>query len=348
MHEKFMKNAVELAQNGITKTNPNPPVGAVIVKNGQIVGQGFHEKAGFDHAEVIAINQAGKNAQGADLYVTLEPCSTAGRKPPCTNKIITSGIKRVFVGSLDPNEKNCNKCKDVLRQHGIDFTVGILKEETDILIEPFSKFITQKRPFFSMKAAISLDGRIASSSGDSKWITNEKSRKFVHELRNRSDAIIIGKNTAVMDNPHLNVRGIENPNKPYKIILGYDEKITLNNNIFKTDKDKVIFFIKKGSNLKPPAGIVHEITNIKDITTILYKMDIMNVLVEGGAKTFKSFLEAKIIDKCYFFISPRIIGGNKLCVPTDFIAGNNISESLLLNKTKIQAFDEDVLVEGYV
>jgi diaminohydroxyphosphoribosylaminopyrimidine deaminase / 5-amino-6-(5-phosphoribosylamino)uracil reductase len=352
MNQKFMQIAIELAKTGLGKTSPNPPVGAVIVKNDNIIGQGFHAKAGLPHAEIIALEQAGEQAQDADMYVTLEPCSTKGKTPPCIDKILESGIKRVFIGSIDPNEQNKNKCKHILEKNNIYYEYGILKQETDELIEAFSCFITKKRPFYIMKTAISLDGRIASNTGDSKWITNEKSRQYVHELRNSVDAILIGKNTLLKDNPSLNVRGIDNPNTPLKIVLGFDNLINKDYNLFK-DNAEVKFYKLVIANKEQQSPVCHSelnpefITDLNDLSTKLYNLNIMSVLIEGGAEVYKSFLEADLIDKFYFFIAPKILGGEKTAVPTTFKGKENIKDSLNLKNVKIKTFENDVLVKGY-
>ncbi len=326
-----MSKAIKLAQKGIGKTNPNPPVGAIIVKNNKIIGQGFHSKAGQDHAEITALKQAGENAKNAGLYVTLEPCSTYGKTPPCTDKIISSGIKHVFIGSIDPNKLNKNKSLKILEKAGIIVETGILKDKTDILIEAFDTFINKKRPFFIMKTAISLDGRIATEGGDSKWITSEESRKYAHKLRNSVDAILVGKNTLLKDNPCLNVRGIKNPNHPYKIILSSNQNISHDLNIFKDDPEKVLIF-----------------NNLQELCEKAYKLNIMRVLIEGGSIVYKSFLEAKLIDKIYFFISPRIIGKGKLCIPQNFLDIKTINQSLMLKNVSYKQINQDILVQGYI
>jgi diaminohydroxyphosphoribosylaminopyrimidine deaminase/5-amino-6-(5-phosphoribosylamino)uracil reductase len=390
MNKKYMFRAIELAKKGIGKTKPNPPVGAVIVKNDVIIGEGYHKKAGDSHAEIAALRQAKKKAKGADLYVTLEPCSSQGKTPPCIDQIIASGIKRVFIGSVDPNIKNREKSFRILKENNIFYEAGVLKEKTDELIMPFCTFIKKKRPMYIMKTAITLDARIASDTGDSKWITNEKSRKFVHKLRNYSDAILIGKNTLIKDNPELTVRGIKGHNNPYKVILGLEESMLQENplnppcqgdsllqenplnppcqgdsllqepplnplcqgdslfqaNIFKENKDKVLFFVRdeKIYEKYKDKFNIYFIKDLNDLSRELYKLNIMSVLIEGGAKIYKSFLQAGLIDKFYFFIAPKIIGGENLCLETSFKISDTMKGALNLKNVKIKQFDDNVCV----
>ena len=200
----FMKLAMQLGLKGKAKTSPNPMVGALVVKNGRIIGEGFHEKCGFSHAEAIALNRAGKNAHGATLFVTLEPCAHFGRTPPCVESIIRSGVKKVVVGMVDPNPLNNGRGISILRQNKINVEVGFLEEELKKMNEVFIKYITKRIPFITVKVAESLDGKIATRSGDSKWITSDKSLSYSHRIRKEYDAIMVGVNTILRDNPKLN------------------------------------------------------------------------------------------------------------------------------------------------
>jgi diaminohydroxyphosphoribosylaminopyrimidine deaminase/5-amino-6-(5-phosphoribosylamino)uracil reductase len=217
----FMKKALALAEKGKGKTNPNPMVGAVVVKKGKIIGKGYHKKAGLPHAEVYALKEAGKNAKGAVLYVTLEPCSTHGRTPPCVPQILDAGIKKVIVAAKDPNPLNKNKGIKMLRSKGIDVFLGMLKNESMKLNEPYNKFITKGIPYVTVKAAMSLDGKIATKTGSSKWISGSSSRKLVKRFRKEADAVLVGRRTYIKDNPRF--QGVKN-----KIILG-KAKVNLKN-----------------------------------------------------------------------------------------------------------------------
>jgi diaminohydroxyphosphoribosylaminopyrimidine deaminase / 5-amino-6-(5-phosphoribosylamino)uracil reductase len=343
---KYMKIAIKLAQKGIGQTNPNPPVGAVIVKNRQVIAKNFHKKVGSEHAEILAIKEAGTEARGADIYITLEPCSSYGKTPPCVEAIIKAGIQRVFIGSVDPNKVNQQKAGGILQQHDIQVQYGVLQSETDKLIEVFTTFIEKKRPFFVFKTAMSLDGRIALQNGCSKWISSEKSRKFVHQLRSQSDAILVGKNTLLVDNPHLDVRYVRSKRMPYKLVLGFDERINFSFNIFKKNKQKVMFFTQKDVFGQQPFN-VQKIGSLIELAAKLYELNVMSVLVEGGAKVYQSFLDAGLIDKFCFFVAPIIMGGDKLAVPINLQSPAVLQDCLHLINLKVKKIAGDIFIEGY-
>ena len=234
--EEYMRRALEIARKGMGKVAPNPMVGCVIVKNGEIIGQGYHERYGHYHAERTALINMGEECKGADLYVTLEPCCHHGKTPPCTDSIIEKGIKRVFVGCLDPNPLIAGKGIQILRENNIEVVTGILEEECLKLNEMFFYYITKKRPYVALKYAMTLDGKIATCIDDSKWVTNEKSREDVHRLRNEYHAIMVGINTVLADDPMLNCR-IPNGTDPVRIICDSRLRIPLDSNIVKTSKD---------------------------------------------------------------------------------------------------------------
>ncbi|MBI2335133.1 bifunctional diaminohydroxyphosphoribosylaminopyrimidine deaminase/5-amino-6-(5-phosphoribosylamino)uracil reductase RibD, partial [Candidatus Daviesbacteria bacterium] len=264
---KFLKETLKLAKKGLGRVSPNPMVGAVIVKNGQIIGKGYHKKFGFPHAEIEALKNCRENPRGATMYVNLQPCSHFGKTPPCIDAIIKAGIKKVICCSLDPNPKIHGKA-------GIEISAGVLEKEARKLNEAFFTFHEKKRPFIAIKFAASLDGKLATRTGDSKWITNEKAREYARSLRARYQAVLVGKNTFLKDQPHLGVR-IKGKKDPLKIVLGL--------------------------SINPK--------NIQDLLSILYKKEIISVLVEGGGKTLGSFIDAKVVDKVYAFHAPIIIGG---------------------------------------
>ncbi len=343
----FMKRAILLAKKGLGKTSPNPPVGAVVVKEGRIVGEGYHQRAGESHAEVIALSAAGDLTQGADMYITLEPCSSYGKTMPCVDAIIAARVARVFIGSIDPNQKNRQRSLGILQSAGIACCYGLLHEKTDHLIRAFDVFINQKRPYYILKAALSLDGRIATYTGNSKWISSDLSRHFDHRLRNTVDAILVGKNTLTVDNPTLNVRNIPRPNKPIKVVLGYDETITPDANIFTDGPDKVVFFVKKGTRVRQriPGTRIFEIEHLQEVSAQLHAMNIMSVLIEVGGGMFTSFMKEGVVDRFYFFISPVLLGGDILGIWPSYKV-ETVSMAPRLKNIAFQRFGDDMLISG--
>ncbi|MDD5681016.1 MAG: bifunctional diaminohydroxyphosphoribosylaminopyrimidine deaminase/5-amino-6-(5-phosphoribosylamino)uracil reductase RibD [Candidatus Omnitrophica bacterium] len=364
----FMLMALKLAEKGLGKTSPNPMVGAVIVKNGRIFGKGYHRKAGCDHAEIAAIKTAGLNAKGATLYVNLEPCNHFGRTPPCTEAIIKSGIKKVVSAMKDPNPLNNGNGFKRLKIAGIKIINGILEKDAKKLNEAFIKYITKKTPFVTVKIAESLDGKIATKTRDSKWISNEKSRQYVHKLRSRVDAIMVGARTVIKDNPLLTSR-ISNKDRrqktedqrPIKIIVDSMLKIPSNAKIFsrkspakviiattkKAPKDRINKFEKIGAEiivLKDVAGKA----DLAQLMKELGKREITSVLVEGGGELIGSLVDAKLVDKFLFFVTPKIIGGRDAITSVEGEGAEKVKQGLILRDIKYKRFDTDLLVEGYV
>jgi len=360
--EYYMKRAIKLAKKGEGKTSPNPLVGAVLAKHGKIIGKGFHKKAGFPHAEAEAINDAGSNVKGATLYVTLEPCSSFGKTPPCADLIIANGIGKVVIAARDPNPLNRNKGIKVLRKAGVKVKDGILEKEAKEINRVFEKFIKEKTPFVTAKIAQSLDGKIATAGGESKWITGVDSRQLVHKLRSQVDAVIVGANTVLKDDPLLTNRLYKTSKKqPIKIILDSKLKISPNSGIFsRNSSQKVIvattaasslsrrkLFNKNGTEVlivKEKGGKV----SLKALLKKLAKMEITHILVEGGGEVLGCFLKENLVDRMLFFISPKIIGGAK--APTS-VMGEGIKKlrfAKKLKNLKINRLKEDFLIEGYV
>lgn len=316
---EYMKLALSMARAAVGQTSPNPTVGAVVVKNGEILGMGAHLKAGTPHAEVHAIRTAGENARGADLYVTLEPCSHYGKTPPCTELIISSGIKRVVVATLDPNPLVAGSGVKQLRQAGIEVEVGVGTEEANSINEPFFHFIQTGKPYVTLKAAVTLDGKTATKTGDSKWITSTQSRSDVHQLRHEHDAILVGIQTVLKDNPHLTTRLPRGGKNPIRIILDTHLRIPLDANVIKDKTAKTI--IITGNELdRQKAGKLQELgtevvplstgrIDINELLTVLGKRRIMSVLVEGGSKVHASFMKAGAFQQLIFYVAPKIIGG---------------------------------------
>ena len=358
-HEYFMNLAMRLALKAKGKTSPNPMVGALVVKNNKILGQGYHEKAGLTHAEIIALDEAGKKARGATLYVTLEPCTHFGRTPPCVDRIIKSGVKEVIVGMIDPNPRNNGKGIRILKQNKIKVKVGFLEEELKKINEVFIKYISKKMPFVTVKVAQSLDGRIATKTGDSKWITSDKSRALAHRLRQNYDAIMVGVNTILRDNPRLNAWFSKR--RPVKIIVDSQLSVPENAAIFsantpvvivtlssrpgqETENRKLLSQKAKILDVKEKAGEV----NLKDMLKKLAQLEITNILVEGGGTLIGSLFDEDLVDKILFFISPKIIGGKEAISSVMGRGISRIDKAIKLKGIKLRRLGEDFLVEAYI
>ena len=360
----YMKTAISLAKKGRGQTSPNPIVGAVAVKNNKIIGKGFHEAYGKPHAEVNAINEAGEASYGADLYVTLEPCNHYGKTPPCTKKIIEAKIKRVFIATLDPNPEVAGDGANFLRKNNIKVITGICEKNAKQLNESFIKYITQKIPFVTVKCASTLDGQTASETGDSKWITSEKSREYVHYLRHYNDAIMVGINTVKKDNPSLTARIQDiNTKDPQRFILdtklSIDEKSKLitqksNASTFIITGDKISLEKKKrlenNNNVKVITTSLTDTGKIdlKALMKILGNMKIASLLIEGGSKVIASAFSTKIADKVCFFYAPKILCGNKgnpICYGNGALL---IENSLPVKNIKFKRFEDDILITGYL
>jgi diaminohydroxyphosphoribosylaminopyrimidine deaminase/5-amino-6-(5-phosphoribosylamino)uracil reductase len=358
-HEYFMGRAVKLALKAKGKTSPNPMVGALVVRKGRILGQGYHAKAGLAHAEIAALDEAGKKARGATLYVTLEPCVHFGRTPPCVDRIIKSGIKEVIVGMIDPNPRNNGRGVNILRQNKIKVKVGFLEEELKKINEVFIKYITKRTPFVTVKVAQSLDGKIATRTGDSKWITSDKSRALAHRLRQGYDAVMVGVNTVLRDNPRLTAWFSKK--HPLKIIVDSQLSTPEDANIFsrndrviivtltsrpgqETENRKILGQKAKILEVKEKTGQV----NLKGMMKKLAQMEITNILVEGGGTLIGSLFDEGLVDKILFFISPKIIGGKEAISPVMGKGISRIDSAIRLKNIKLRRIEEDILVEAYI
>ena len=361
VHKRYMQLALELAKKAEGKTSPNPLVGAVIVKNGKIIGKGFHEKAGKPHAEINAINSVKDKRQlkGSTLYVNLEPCCHYGKTGPCTDEIIKSGIKEVYIAMLDPNPMNNGKGLAKLKKAGIKVNLGLMEKEARKLNEFFIKFITTKKPFVMMKTAMSLDGKIATKTGHSKWISCRESREHVHKLRNIVDAIIVGINTILKDDPRLTTRlNIKEGNNPLRIVLDSTLKIPLkarvldNNNVMiattsRCSKKKKKILEKKGIKVV----IVKSKNKKVDLNELMKKLALMgvtSVMIEGGSEVNASALEAGIVDKIIYFIAPIIIGGKNAKTAVGGRGIKYLNETIKLREIKVKKIGSDMMVEGYI
>ncbi|MEZ4824089.1 MAG: bifunctional diaminohydroxyphosphoribosylaminopyrimidine deaminase/5-amino-6-(5-phosphoribosylamino)uracil reductase RibD [Ignavibacteria bacterium] len=347
--ELLMMECIKLAMKGKGYVSPNPLVGSVVVKDEKIIGKGFHRKFGKAHAEVNAISDAEKNGydlRNSSLYVNLEPCSHTGKTLPCTDLIIQKKIGKVFIGMKDPYEKVNGKGIRKLKAAGIDVKINILRDDCEELNKFFIKFVTKKLPYVSLKIAQSIDGKIALNNFSSKWITGKASRKFVHELRNEFDAVLIGRNTAEYDDPSLTVRDVRGRD-PYRIVIDANSKLPDKLNIF-TDRNKDKTFIVKANNCKPSRSndILVNLKNgkirIPDILKELYKMNIASVLVEGGANLFSQFAGTDLFDEIYLFLAPKIIGTGISSFGDFSVKDLSGINTLKLNYTR--QFDQDLLI----
>ena len=359
--ENFMARALQLAKKAKGRTSPNPMVGAIVVKNGKIVGEGYHKGAGRAHAEIEAIKSAGSKAHGAEMFVTLEPCCHFGKTPPCVDAIILAGLKKVYIGTIDPNKLVLKKGVNILRKKGIIVEVGVLKKECDYLNESFAKFIRTGKPFVIMKSGISLDGKIATSSGESNWITCEKSRRLVHKVRREVDAILIGSGTVLKDDPKLTARlKTRKLKSPARVILDRRSRISVNAKVFEnSDRDKVIYVTSPRISKKKEKRLCNMGVDIimfsdqrknyklKALLEELGRRKIVNVLLEGGSLLNASAIKENIVDKVMLFVAPIIIGGEKA---PNFIGGEGIKklkEVARLKKMQIRKVGDDFLIEGY-
>ncbi|NPA39546.1 MAG: bifunctional diaminohydroxyphosphoribosylaminopyrimidine deaminase/5-amino-6-(5-phosphoribosylamino)uracil reductase RibD [Thermodesulfobacteria bacterium] len=355
--EVFMKLALKEGEKGLGYTSPNPAVGAVIVKDGKVIAKGFHRFYGGPHAEVEAIQKAGNLAKGATIYVTLEPCNHYGKTPPCTLKILEAGIKRVVCGIRDPNPV-AGGGLDFLKSKGIKVKSGVLEYETRILTRFFLSRVIRKRPWVISKVAASLDGKTAVSTGDSKWITGLKARKRGHYLRKICDAIIVGKNTVIADDPELTCRYVKGKN-PLRVVLDTNLSLSTNYKIFDTRETPTIVVCKKGiskTKLRDFAkkGVeVWELTlkdGKPDLSELLYRLlevGINSVLVEGGATVHGSFLKEGLTDEVWYFVGPIIIGDEKGTPAIKLPPLKSLKESTKINDLKVKKLGDTFLFHGY-
>lgn len=359
LNEEYMKLAIEIAKKGVGWVNPNPMVGAVIVKEGRVIGQGYHKCYGGNHAEVNAFENLCENPEGGTIYVTLEPCSHYGKTPPCVDKIIKNKISKVVIGALDPNPLVVGNGIKVLEEAGIEVVTGVLEEECKKLNEIFMKYIVCKKPFVVLKTAMTLDGKIATESGESKWITSEEARREVHKSRNKLASIMVGVDTVIKDNPELTCR-LEDGRNPIRIIVDsklripMDAKVVVDKlaeTIIATtefaDKDKILFLEKLGVKViitKSKNGRV----NLQSLMIKLGELNIDSVFLEGGSTLNFSALEENIVDKMQVYISPKIIGGEKSKTPVGGKGIKKLRDAIMLENTTVRYIGTDLLIEAYM
>jgi len=359
--KRFMSKALELAALGRGSTSPNPLVGAVVVQGGKIIGKGYHRKAGTPHAEVYALQEAGELAQGSTLYVTLEPCCHYGRTPPCTEAIIQAGIKRAVIAVYDPNPLVAGKGIQALQDAGLEVRIGVLEKEAERLNEAFFKYIRTSKPFVTLKAATSLDGKIATCTGDSRWITGEKARLYVQQLRAESDAIMVGIGTVLADDPLLTVRLPSENKKPLRVILDSSLRLPEDSKLVQTAREvpvvvaavrgkyqeqKRVLLEQQGVEVWDFRGIDGRV-ELESVLKELGKREVVSILLEGGGVLNSSFLEAGLVDKFILFLAPLIIGGKNAPGAFGGDGSAKLDDALRLGDLGIKRIGEDLMVTAY-
>jgi diaminohydroxyphosphoribosylaminopyrimidine deaminase / 5-amino-6-(5-phosphoribosylamino)uracil reductase len=360
-HEKLMRRCIELALKAEGRTAPNPVVGAIVLDaNGVVVGEGFHAKAGEDHAEVIALNQAGERANGGTLYVSLEPCSHHGKTPPCVNAVIASGIKHVVGASADPNPLVFGKGFDALRNAGIEVTTDICREESLWINRGFLSRMKRSRPWLCLKLASTLDGKIADRNGKSRWITGESARAYVQHLRNRFDCVLVGSTTARLDNPKLNVRDLESGRNPARAVIEGSTPLESDLRMFTSDKfglGSTLIFCREDLYEKPrkpyPPGVKVVPIPTKDkfpdlaiVLKHLFEIGLNTILCEGGAKLAASLLNENLVDEVNWFFAPKILADSEAIQVVAGSVPKTLDEALSLKNMTIEQYGEDILVKG--
>jgi diaminohydroxyphosphoribosylaminopyrimidine deaminase/5-amino-6-(5-phosphoribosylamino)uracil reductase len=352
--ELFLKESLKLAKRGLSWTFPNPMVGAVIVKSGRIIAKGYHKKVGMPHAEIEAINGTKGNVRGSTLYINLEPCCHFGKTPPCVQAIIKAGISRVVCSTLDPNPKVNGKGVEILKKAGIDVSVGLLEKEARLLNEAFFTFYQKKRPFIAIKFAVSLDGKIATKTSQSKWITNEKARQYAQKLRAEYQAVLVGIKTVLKDNPHLGLKQ-KNKKEPLRLILDPKLKIPLDSQVLR-DKNVLIITTSFAKQEKlraikkrkiPFISYREEKIPLPRLLDHLRRQKIISILVEGGGETIGHFIDEKLFDKIYAFYSPIIIGGKEAPSAVSGKGIENLNSAIHLSKLSFKHFGDNFLLIGY-
>lgn len=360
----YMDYALSLGELALGYTSPNPAVGAVIVREGMVVGLGHTQPPGSSHAEIMALRQAGTRAKGATMYVTLEPCCHRGRTPPCTDAIIEAGITRVHIALIDPNPQVNGKGIKQLREAGIEVVMGDHEDKAKEINEGYIKYITTGLPFVIAKFAMSLDGKIATRSGDSKWISNEESREYVHRIRRTVDAVMVGANTVIVDNPRLSARGSSEKggrtkSQPLRVIVDGKGRTPLTSQIFKEPGYTLLAvarpmdakhrreYEKLGAEVvefRTTKGIIP----LTQLMQMLGKRKITSILVEGGSILFGSLFDHNLVDKVMVAISPIIIGGKAAVNAVGGRGFSTVAKSLRLHNIKLDTAGDDVLINGYV
>lgn len=353
---RYMRLALRLGRRGLGRTSPNPPVGAVVVRNATVVGRGYHRQAGLPHAEIEALRSAGRQARGATLYVTLEPCAHHGRTPPCTEAIIAAGIRHVVIGTGDPNPSVPGNGMARLRAAGIKVSDDVLRPACDTLIAAFRKHVTTGLPRVTLKLAASLDGRIATATGESRWITGEASRRFVQRLRAEHDGVLVGAETVIRDDPELTCR-LRGGRNPLRVILDGRLRVPLHARVL-TNAASARTLVVTGRQastakirqvealgaqvlrLPEKAGRV----SMRRLLQALGQRDVMSVLIEGGATVAAAALTARLVDRLLIFYAPKLIGGDGRPM-LGALGVRHLRHALRLGRLRVQRFAADVLVD---
>ncbi|MBI3999293.1 MAG: bifunctional diaminohydroxyphosphoribosylaminopyrimidine deaminase/5-amino-6-(5-phosphoribosylamino)uracil reductase RibD [Candidatus Omnitrophica bacterium] len=354
-----MRRALKLGEKGRGFTSPNPVVGACLVKKNRLISEGFHTCFGAPHAEVEALRKAGRDARHATMYVTLEPCSTYGKTPPCTEAIRKAGISRIVIGMTDPNPKHGGKGISIFKEQGIQVQVGVCKKEAEIQNEAFSKWVRTSTPFVVLKMAQSLDGKIASRTGQSRWISGPEARKWVHSLRASMDAVLVGKNTVLKDDPRLTVRNGKVVKEPWRIILDRKGAAPLQARVFRSRGPVVLAcsqelfsrVLRKFRNTKVTIFPLKSKGGKLDLAELLQNLGafgITSLLVEGGGEVAWSFLESNLVDKIEWVLAPKIIGGREAKTSVEGQGFASLVKALPIRSSRIVPLGSDFLFEGYL
>ena len=352
---EYMRQALALAEKGRGRTSPNPMVGCVIVRDGHVLGEGYHARAGAAHAEVIAVEASGGDVKGSTVYVTLEPCAHHGKTPPCVDLLVEQRPARVVIAMEDPNPLVAGKGIDALRAAGIETEVGLLEDEARRLNEVFIKFITTGRPFVIAKCGMTLDGKIATRTGHSQWVTCEASRRKVHELRNEMDAILVGSRTVMVDDPSLTTRLDRlDTRDPVRVILDAGEYLDAGRRVFHLDSGAPTWvavsedrsYVEADQTIPVPCG-----NGGVDMAALMEELggrNVTSLVIEGGGTTHASSFEAGIVDKVWFFVAPKIVGGREALTPVEGDGFATMDEAIRLERMTAAPVGDDLLVEAYV
>lgn len=358
----YMKLALKLGARGAGWVSPNPMVGAVLVKDGHIIGKGYHRRVGAPHAEVEALRQAGEAARGADLYVTLEPCNHQGRTPPCTQAVLAAGVRRVVIAALDPNPQVAGGGAEYLKSQGVVVETGVLEEEARRLNEAWFHWVATGLPWVIAKAACSLDGKIATASGESQWLTGPAARAYGHRLRHRVDAILVGIETALADDPQLTTRLPRGRGQdPIRVVLDSRLRLPLTAKLLHLDspaptwvactseapKEKIKAIKDLGAEVivfPPDAGRVP----LKPLLKLLGQQQVQSLLVEGGAEVLGAFFDQRLVNQCYFFFAPKILGGQKAPGVVGGLGVTHLGEAHIARELRIRRVGVDILVSCYL
>jgi len=355
----YMERALSLARSAVGSTSPNPSVGAVIINDGVIVGEGYTQPPGSAHAEIVALKQAGERSRGAMMYVTLEPCCFYGRTPPCTKAVIDAGLKEVHIATLDPNPKVAGGGRSELEGAGINIYLGEREDEAKEINEAYFKFITTGIPFVTVKFAISLDGKIATWTGDSHWISCEESRRYVHRMRRASDAIMVGVNTVIIDDPRLTVREGQGEKYPLRIIVDSKGRVLPTARVF-SEPGKTMVATAPGvapetiNELRNVGAEVVQLpswrsmVDLNELLSELGRRNITSVLVEGGSTLLGTLFDGCLVDKVVAFIAPVIVGGEDAKSAVGGQGAHRIGQALQLSRIKVERCGKDVMVMGYL